>query len=146
MCSARIYGAPVGNGVKLVTTKRGSLGSAPKVDFSYNEGLSQPTRNPVMANSYTFGQVSNEINAQQGLAPAYSAADLEKYQAGNDPDYPNTDWYKFIVKNWTPQHRANVSVSGGTNGTTYFLSFGQVYQDGQYKFGTENIKQYNLRA
>lgn len=144
--SAAIYGAQAANGVILVTTKKGSLGSAPKVDFSYNEGLSQPTRNPVMANSYTFGQVSNEINVQQNLAPAYSATDLEKFKAGNDPDYPNTDWYKFIVKNWTPQHRANLSVSGGTNGTTYFLSFGQVYQDGQYKFGTQNIKQYNLRA
>ncbi|MDO6430046.1 TonB-dependent receptor [Flavitalea sp. BT771] len=144
--SAAIYGAQAANGVILVTTKKGSLGSAPKVDFSYNEGLSQPTRNPVMANSYTFAQVSNEINAQQGLAPAYSATDLEKYKAGNDPDHPNTDWYKFIVKNWTPQHRANLSVSGGNNGTTYFLSFGQVYQAGQYKSGTENIKQYNLRA
>jgi TonB-linked SusC/RagA family outer membrane protein len=144
--SAAIYGAQAANGVILVTTKKGSLGSAPKIDFSYNEGLSQPTRNPIMADSYTFAQVSNEINTQQNLALAYSATDLEKYKAGNDPNYPNTNWYKFIVKDWTPQHRANLSVSGGNNGTTYFLSFGQVYQDGQYKFGAENIKQYNLRS
>jgi len=144
--SAAIYGAEAANGVILVTTKKGSRGSAPKINFSYDEGLSQPTRNPIMADSYTFAQVSNEINAQQNLDPAYSATDLEKYKAGNDPDYPNTDWYKFIVKNWTPQHRANVSVSGGKNSTTYFLSFGQVYQAGQYNHGTQNIKQYNLRA
>jgi TonB-linked SusC/RagA family outer membrane protein len=144
--SAAIYGAQAANGVILVTTKKGSLGSAPKIEFSYNEGLSQPTRNPIMADSYTFAQVSNEINTQRNLALAYSATDLEKYKAGNDPNYPNTNWYKFIVKDWTPQHRANLSVSGGSNGTTYFLSFGQVYQDGQYKFGAENIKQYNLRS
>ncbi len=144
--SAAIYGAQAANGVILVTTKKGSLGSAPKINFSYNEGLSQPTRNPVMADSYTFAQVSNEINAGQGLPAAYSATDLEKYKAGSDPKYPNTDWYKFIVKDWTPQHRANLSVSGGNNATTYFLSFGQVYQDGQYNSGTENIKQYNLRS
>jgi TonB-linked SusC/RagA family outer membrane protein len=144
--SAAIYGAEAANGVILVTTKKGKLGAAPRIDFSYDQGFSQPTRNPVMANSYTFAQVSNEINARQGLAPAYSAADLEKYKAGNDPDYPNTNWYDFIVKNWTPQHRANLSVSGGTNSTTYYLSLGQVSQDGQYKSGTENIKQYNARA
>ena len=144
--SAAIYGAQSANGVILVTTKKGKQGSAPQINFSYNEGLSQPTRNPIMADSYTFARVSNEINAQQNLAPAYSDTDLEKYRRGNDPDFPNTDWYKFIVRNWTPQHRANLSVSGGKNGTTYFLSFGQVYQDGQYNFGTENIKQYNLRA
>ncbi len=144
--SAAIYGAEAANGVILVTTKKGTPGASPKINFSYNEGISQPTRNPIMANSYTFGQVSNEINAQQGLSPAYSDSDLAKYKAGNDPNFPNTDWYNFIVKNWTPQHRANLSVSGGKNGTTYFLSFGQVYQDGQYKNGTENIQQYNLRA
>ncbi len=116
--SAAIYGAEAANGVILVTTKKGSLGSAPKIDFSYDEGLSQPTRNPVMANSYTFAQVSNEINAQQGLAPAYSATDLAKYKTGNDPNYPNTNWYNFIVKNWTPPHRAKVTVSGGPKSTT----------------------------
>ena len=144
--SAAIYGAEAANGVILVTTKKGTPGSAPKIVFSYNEGLSQPTRNPIMANSYTFAQVSNEINAEQGLAPAYSDTALQKYKAGNDPNFPNTDWYKFIVKDWTPQHRANLSISGGNKSTTYFLSFGQVYQDGQYQFGSENIKQYNLRA
>lgn len=144
--SAAIYGAEAANGVILVTTKKGTPGSAPRINFSYDEGISQPTRNPKMADSYTFAQVSNEINAQQGLSPAYSDSALQKYKAGNDPNYPNTDWYKFIVKNWTPQHRANLSVSGGKNGTTYFLSFGQVYQDGQYHNGSENIKQYNLRA
>ena len=144
--SAAIYGAQAANGVILVTTKKGSLGSAPKINFSYNQGFSQPTRNPIMADSYTFAQVSNEINAGQGLPAAYSATDLQKYKAGNNPNYPNTDWYKFIVKNWTPQHRANLSISGGNKSTTYFLSFGQVYQDGQYKFGAENIKQYNLRS
>jgi TonB-linked SusC/RagA family outer membrane protein len=144
--SAAIYGAEAANGVILVTTKKGKLDSAPEIDFSYDEGLSQPTRNPIMADSYTFALVSNEINAQQGLSPAYSATDLAKYKAGNDPNYPNTNWYNFIVKNWTPQHRANLAVSGGGKSTTYFLSFGQVYQDGQYKFGTENIKRYNLRA
>lgn len=144
--SAAIYGAEAANGVILVTTKKGKLGSAPKVDFSFDQGFTQPTRNPVMANSYTFAQVSNEINAQRGLPAAYSAAELEKYKTGNDPDYPNTDWYDFIVKNWTPQHRANLSVSGGTHSTTYYLSVGQVYQAGQYKHGTQDIKQYNVRA
>src|SRR6185312_14224503 len=75
--SAAIYGAQSANGVILVTTKKGKEGAAPQINFSYNEGLSQPTRNPIMADSYTFAQVSNEINAQQNLPPAYSDTDLE---------------------------------------------------------------------
>ncbi len=144
--SAAIYGARAANGVILVTTKRGTAGAAPQVNLSFNQGLTQPTRNPIMADSYTFGKVYNEIETGEGRTPRYTDDELKKYQDNSDPNYPNTDWYKFIVKNWTPQHRTNLSVSGGNNGTTYFLSFGEVMQDGQYNGGTEKIRQYNIRS
>lgn len=144
--SAAIYGARAANGVILVTTKRGIPGSAPRVNLSFNQGLTQPTRNPVMADSYTFGKVYNEIEAGEGRDARYTDAELQKYKDGSDPAYPNTDWYGFIVKDWTTQHRTNLSVSGGKNGTTYYLSLGEVMQNGQYNGGTEKIKQYNLRS
>lgn len=144
--SAAIYGARAANGVILVTTKRGSSGAAPQINLSFNQGFTQPTRNPIMADAYTFAKVYNEIEVGEGRTSRYSDEELEKYRNGSDPNYPNTDWYKFIVKDWTPQHRTNLSVSGGNNGTTYYLSFGEVMQDGQYKSGAEKIKQYNIRS
>lgn len=144
--AAAIYGARAANGVILVTTKRGIPGSAPRVNLSFNQGFTQPTRNPVMADSYTFGTVYNEIEIGEGRNARYTKEELQKYKDGSDPDYPNTDWYNFIVKDWTSQHRTNLSVSGGKNGTTYYLSLGEVLQNGQYKGGTENIKQYNIRS
>lgn len=144
--SAAIYGARAANGVILVTTKRGTPGAAPQVSLSFNQAMTQPTRNPIMADSYTFGKVYNEIEVGEGRDPRYTDAELQKYKDGSDPNYPNTDWYDFIVKDWTPQHRTNLSVSGGKNGTTYYLSLGEVMQDGQYKDGTEKIKQYNIRS
>ncbi|GAB3361356.1 TonB-dependent receptor [Arachidicoccus ginsenosidivorans] len=144
--SAAIYGARAANGVILVTTKRGIAGAAPRVNLSFNQGITQPTRNPIMADSYTFGKVYNEIEVGEGRDPRYTDAELQKYKDGSDPNYPNTDWYGFIVKDWTTQHRTNLSVSGGKNGTTYYLSLGEVLQNGQYKGGTEKIKQYNIRS
>ena len=63
--------------------------------------------------SYTYAKVYNEIEEGEGRAPRYTAEELEKYRNGSDPDYPNTDWYGFITKKLTPQHRVNLSVSGG---------------------------------
>lgn len=144
--SAAIYGARAANGVILVTTKRGSANAAPTVSLSFNQGFTGSTRNPVMADSYTFFNVYNEIEAGEGRPARYSNDELEKFKAGTDPAYANFDWYDFIVKKWTPQHRTNLSVFGGSNGTQYYFSLGEVMQDGQYNKGTTKAKQYNIRS
>ncbi|NLA49849.1 MAG: TonB-dependent receptor plug domain-containing protein, partial [Bacteroidales bacterium] len=69
--SAAIYGARAANGVILVTTKRGKIGS-PSFNFYYNQGLSQPTRNPLMADAYTWALVYNEIERNEGRSDYYS--------------------------------------------------------------------------
>jgi len=144
--SAAIYGARAANGVILVTTKRGGANAAPTINLSFNQGFTGPTRNPVMADSYTFFNVYNEIEQGEGRPAKYSSEELEKFKDGSDPNYANFNWYDFIVKKWTPQHRTDLSVSGGSNGAQYFLSFGEVMQDGQYNFGSTKVKQYNLRS
>ena len=81
-----------------------------------------------MADSYTFFNVYNEIEQGEGRPAKYSSEELEKFKLGTDPNYANFNWYDFIVKKWTPQHRTDLSVTGGSNGTQYFLSFGEVMQ------------------
>lgn len=144
--SAAIYGARAANGVILVTTKRGTLNTAPQINLSYNQGFSGPTRNPIMANSFTFFSVYNEIEEGEGRAARYTPDDLEKFKTGADADHQNFDWYKFITRKFAPQHRADISVSGGTDKVSYRLSFSEVSQDGQYKYGTTKLNQYNLRS
>ena len=143
--SAAIYGARAANGVILVTTKRGKEGS-PTFNFSYNQGFSQPTRKVKMADSYTFAKVWNEIEVREGRSPKYSEAELQKFKDGTDPNYPNTDWYDFITKTFTPQHRTNLSASGGTKNVNYYVSIGEQGADGQFEYGSLKTKQYNLRS
>jgi len=144
--SAAIYGARAANGVILVTTKRGTANGAPTVNFSYNQGFTTATRNPLMADSHTFFSVFNEIEQGEGRPARYSQEELMKFKAGTEPGYANFDWYDFIVKDQTPQHRSDISVSGGTERTQYYLSFGEVGQSGQYRFGSTSLKQYNIRS
>ena len=143
--SAAIYGARAANGVILVTTKRGNS-SAPVINFTYNQGFSQPTRKPKMADSYTFFSVYNEIEASEGRSPRYTEAELQKFKEGTDPNYANIDWYDYIIKDWTPQHKANASISGGGERAKYYVSLGQVGQNGMYIHDTRKYNQYNFRS
>lgn len=143
--SAAIYGSRAANGVILVTTKRGTVGK-PTIGLSFNQGFSQPTRNPKMADAYTFGKISNNIEIDEGREAIFSDDELQKYRDGSDPDYPNTDWYDYIVRPFTPQHRGNISVSGGNERSKYYFSLGDLAQSGQYQGGSTKFKSYNVRS
>lgn len=148
--SAAIYGNRAANGVILVTTKRGRTGK-PSISASFNQGFSSPTRLPKMADAATYATIANEIayynNQAGGLNQQYSAEEIQKFANGSDPlNYPNTDWQKASLKNTALQNQTNVSVSGGTDNVKYFLSLGSLYQDGIYKNGATNYKQYSFRS
>lgn len=139
--SAAIYGARAANGVILVTTKRGAE-VKPSINLSFNQGFSQSTRTPKMVDSYTYAKVYNEIEEGEGRLPRYSLEELEKYRNGTDPNYPNTDWFDLMIKNVTPQHRANLSVAGGNERVKYYLSLGESHQSGHFKEGTTDVRIY----
>lgn len=144
--SAAIYGAQAANGVIIITTKRGKQGK-PTVDFSYNYGLSRPTTVPEMCNAAEYATLLNEIDSYAGNTPRYTSDEIKKFADGSDPwSYPNTDWFAETLKDWSPQSNTNVSVSGGTERTRYFLSMSAKTQDGFYRHSATKYKQYDLRS
>ena len=171
--SSAIYGARAANGVILVTTKRGQSGK-PQMEYSFNTGWSAPTVFPEMSSSYEYANIMNEIpiynnipvnewgNAWSSiqstgvydsptdgittLSSNYSPEAVAGYLNGNDPwRYPNTDWYGDTFKDWAPQQRHNLSLSGGSEKVKYFTSLGYVYQDAIYERSATFYNQYNLR-
>ena len=148
---AAIYGARSANGVILVTTKRGNEGK-PTISLSFDQAFTQPTRNSKMGDAYTFAKVWNETQEYNqhfyGTPPPslFSQEALEKYKNGTDPYYPNTDWYDYFMKDITPQHRTNASISGGAERVKYFISFGEAMQDGHFNHGITKVRQYNVRS
>lgn len=148
--SAAIYGNRAANGVILITTKRGKIGK-PMINYSFNQGFSSPTRLPKLADAATYAQLMNEINFDSspsgGMNQSYSEAQIQKFRDGSDPLlYPNTDWAKTVLKDVAKQSQHNLSVSGGSEDVKYYLSLGTVNQDGLYKNGVANYKQYNFRS
>lgn len=145
--SAAIYGSRSANGVILVTTKRGVNNSAPKIDFTYDLGLQQPTRLVEMADAVLYTTSYNASRAIDGDSPIYSAEDIQKYKDGSDPIlYPNTNWYNEMIKPLSQQHKYGVTLRGGTDRIAYFVSVNGQFQDGIFKKSATNYSQYNLRS
>lgn len=145
--SAAIYGARSANGVILVTTKRGLKNSAPKIEFTYDLGLQQPTRLVQMSDAVLYGSAYNAARAIDKEAPMYSEEEMQKFRDGSDPIlYPNTDWFDELIKPVSVQHKYGVSARGGTDRITYFLSINGQFQDGIYRKSATNYSQYNVRS
>jgi TonB-dependent starch-binding outer membrane protein SusC len=144
--SAAIYGARAANGVILITTKRGTTGK-PLVTYSFNQGLSQPTRTPKMASSAQWGEYYNDYLAQRNLPPRFTEDELRKFADGSDPvNYPNVDWYREVLKKTTPQSQHNLNVRGGTENIKYSVSGSYGHQTGIFKGGSMDYKVFTLRS
>ncbi|WP_288428303.1 TonB-dependent receptor [uncultured Spirosoma sp.] len=141
--SAAVFGVRAGNGVILVTTKRGASG---KTQFTYsaNFGIQQRTRVPEYLNAYDFASLYNEALANQGKAPLYSQTVLQKYKDQSDPDlYPDSD-YLSLLKKTAPISQHNLSVNGGTDKVRYATSLSYLNQQGIVP--TNVFKRYNFRS
>ena len=148
--SAAIYGSQAANGVILITTKRGGEG-APKITVNMNAGFNQPTRVPEMSNAFEYATMLNEnayyITPALGKYQQYSEEELQKFKDGSDPwNYPDTDWIAETMKKYSAHNSQNVSISGGTERTRYFVSLNAKYEDAYYKNSINNYKQYDFRS
>lgn len=143
--TAAVYGARAGNGVILVKTKRGKVQDA---QFSYNGsyGLQKLTMLPHAVTSWENAQFENVARENAGLSPLWSMEDINKFEAGNDPAYPNTDWWDLTLREFAPQTQHNLSVRGGTEKVKYFVSGGYYYQESVYRSNDLKNNKYNLRS
>jgi TonB-linked SusC/RagA family outer membrane protein len=137
------YGSRGANGVILITTKRGKEGK-PTIKYTTYYGVSKPTRLPKFCSSADYARMFNEASRNEGKEEPFTVEDISKYEAGTNPDYPNTDWWDEIIQNDPLQLQHNLSLSGATDNVSYYLSLGVFRQDAY--FDRANFKKYNTRA
>ena len=120
--SAAIYGVKGGNGVIMITTKRGQA-TPLKVSAKYQFGLSSMFRAPDFSSSYTYAVKVNEARALDGLAPMYGNDALTYFANGEKPDaYPDVDWMSEIYRKYGDNHRAQLTFTGGNRNFRYFAA------------------------
>jgi TonB-linked SusC/RagA family outer membrane protein len=138
--AAAVYGARAGNGVILVTTKRGKIGK-PVISYSGITSFQQPT---VWRNNVDGGQFTEMQN--EGGAASYTPEELAKFKAGTEPGYETYDWEKTVFREWAPMTQHSLSARGGSENVKFFSSFGYLDQAGQFRSGDLNFKKINLRS
>ena len=143
--SAAIYGVRAGNGVVLVTTKKGTKDGKTKVTYNGSYTLQQPSKMPELADAFQTMTLYNErsMNNINGGSLIYKDADFEAFRNGSRR---TTDWNSLIFSNISPQTQHDVSISGGTDKTQYYIGIGSLYQEGFFKSGDLNYNKTNLRS
>ncbi|GAB3306544.1 SusC/RagA family TonB-linked outer membrane protein [Hymenobacter tenuis] len=126
--ASAIYGSRASNGVVLITTKRGREG-ATRFNLSYQTGTSSPTRKRDFLDATQYVALAREAAANVGLE-AFTETRLQRYAAGStDVNAYSTDWQEEVFQD-APFHQVDLSASGGSDKTKFFVSGGYSDQKG----------------
>lgn len=130
-----IYGMRAANGVLIITTKKGRVG---KLIISYDAsvGIKEAAHLVDMAGAKQYANYLNEGNIYYGSGDSLVKA--AQLSSGN-----NTDWFDAILRRGFWQNH-NVSLSGGNDKITYFLSAGYITEEGIVK--TNKFDRFTLRS
>ena len=170
--SAAVYGARGAFGVVLITTKKAKKGAV-KVTYDGNYSIYSRTVEPsFVTNGYEWTE--NFLRSYSGYND-YSGADptsinnifpfsrewfnelkrrndnpeLPKIRVNNDGRYEyfgNTDWNSLLYDDWVKGTEHKLSLSGGSEQASFYIS-GRFYnQEGIYRYGDDDMDRYNFRA
>jgi TonB-dependent starch-binding outer membrane protein SusC len=120
-----IYGSRASAGVLLITTKRGKKGKA-KVSYDAWAGWTQVACRFDLLDARQYVAYKNEAARNAGFAAPQFFLDSLNGQL------IDTDWYDEVLQTGF-SHSHNLSFSGGSDHTTYFLAAGYTNQNGMLK-------------
>lgn len=129
--SAAIYGSRGSNGVILIQTKKGRQGKA-TVTYKGQVGMAETERRLDMMSGdeylqylYDYNHLKNGIPYNQLTPESVLGADeLANYKTGRTIDWQDKMFHQALVTN----HQ--ISLTGGTESTTYMASISRLRQDG----------------
>ncbi len=169
--AASIYGTRAAFGVILITTKKGAKGTV-RVNYSGDVRFSTATQVPDMANSLEWATYFNAAQYNTNGGAVFNdetMANIVKFMNGEftDPTQPeyygttgnsgsrwnnygsafaNTDWFKEHYKKNVPSTQHNISLSGGTDKTTWLISGSYLLQNGLIRHGHDEYNRYTTNA
>ena len=167
--ASAIYGARAPYGVMMVTTKMGKRGEKMSVTYSTNFGIVNPVRMPSMTDSYTFALSKNEAMLNSRRAAHFDDEKLDLILGNiNNPEnytkedlissegntwgwgnqsYENNDFIDIWMRSsFRQQH--DITMRGGSDKSSYFVSTGYVNQPGTLNFveDTDNYSRFNING
>jgi len=140
--SAAIYGTRGGNGVVLVTTKRGKTGK-PRISYSGSYAVNDEAYRTKMMSAYQFGQYINILNGPNGFA---KVPGVDNFFSNDELEHFKNIDYDRLEAAWKSAYdmRHTVSISGGADRATYFANASYNKQTGN--LATLDYNRWNFRA
>ncbi len=118
--STAVYGARGANGVIIITTKKGKSGK-PSVSYNGYYGIKTKAHIPNILNSQQYYDLYKD-----GDRYTRGFTDQEMYNVNNGF---TTDWLELVTRDAVQQNHT-ISVSGGSDSTTYNFSAGKQLEEG----------------
>jgi len=172
--STSIYGARAAFGVVLIKTKSGKKNQKMTVSYNNNFAWSTPTSLPDFADPVDELAGLNEAAVRAVLTPETFGMNLVKLRDGiinwkknyagknglemvKGEDWNvESDGRTYFYKVWDPKkemlnkytfsQQHNISVQGGTDKLTYYLSGGYSHDEGIFKMNPDAVSKYNIVA
>lgn len=138
--SAAIYGSRSANGVILITTKKGKKNSRSTVTYNGMVGIQKPKIFYKPVEAYENAILRNEALHNAGLQPMFTPEQIRTMQQEG-----SQEWFLDAILKNALQHNHNLSLSGGSDKTTYLLSVGFVDQRNNLVGPDYGLRRYNAR-
>ncbi len=127
-----IYGSRGANGVVLITTKSGEENGF-KIEYNTSASYANPTKKLAVMDGETYAHYRNDLAAIADEAEVYT----------NFDSISSIDWQKEMMQTAiSKKHR--LAISGGQNGSKYYVSFGYNSSDGIIT--STGFKKYDFRS
>jgi TonB-linked SusC/RagA family outer membrane protein len=127
-----IYGARGSNGVIVITTKRGAIGT-PRISYTGSYGLSQAPEYIKLLNAFQYAQLQSQSAFNANTSQAIKDQANPWFRDGRIlEDYrnsPSIDWQDEILRTG-PSQMHSLSVSGGTDKTRFSITANATNEDG----------------
>ncbi|OJV86633.1 MAG: SusC/RagA family protein [Bacteroidia bacterium 44-10] len=161
--ASSIYGSRAPFGVILVTTKQGKEGK-PTINYNNSFRFNTPNMMPELQNSWEFVNYFDDAEFNGTNNHLYDAAYMEMvknyFEGKTDPAvamfigsggkwngdyaYGNVDWLEEYYKKWSSSQEHNLSIGGGTDKFTYYLSANYLGQSGFLRYGNDEYDRYTV--
>ena len=140
-----VYGSRATNGIIQVTTKQGKEGKA-SIEYDFNASFAQPSVWPEKMNVWDRAHYANVGRLNDGLDPIFTDQAIQTMRDGSDPlHYSNTNYRDLVLRDWAPQMKHTIRVTGGTENNKYYVSLGRIDQNSLYRSDNHWLKRTNFR-
>jgi TonB-dependent starch-binding outer membrane protein SusC len=126
--STAIYGSRASAGVILITTKRGKQGH-PVTTYDGWIGITRAVRIPRVLNATQYTDIKNEAIANRNQITGRNDPFAFALSYNPDGSVVDTNWRDYIYRT-ALSHNQTVSISGGSEKTSYYLSINYSDQEG----------------